>query len=75
MQDTTWKQPFLKVQVDAIKDAGYADIGWREVSSQAFGLPNPKCHIVLVAHAGSSPLVDCLLFSTVRVVCLAMSHA
>lgn len=61
----SWKQPFLKVQVDKLRDAGYVDIGWREVSSQAFSLPNPKCHVVLVAYAGSSPLVDSLLFSTV----------
>ena len=61
-----WKQPFLKVMLASILQAGYVDIGWREVSSAAFGLPNPKRHIILVAHVASCRLVDSLLFSTVR---------
>jgi hypothetical protein len=61
-----WAPPFLKVEADAMLAAGYTDVGWREVSSAAFGLPNPKCHIILVATAGPTALVDCCLFSTVR---------
>jgi hypothetical protein len=61
-----WAPPFLKVEADALLAAGYTDVGWREVSSEAFGLPNPKCHIMLVATAGPTTLVDSCLFSTVR---------
>ena len=32
----------------------------------AFGLPQAKGHIVLVVNAGPAPVVDSLLFSTVR---------
>jgi hypothetical protein len=51
--------------VDYLLASGYRDIGWREVSSEAFGLPNPKKHVLLVATDGLTALVDCCLFSTV----------
>jgi hypothetical protein len=35
------------------------------VSSEAFGVPNPKRHVILVATAKQQGLVDSLLFSTV----------
>jgi hypothetical protein len=57
--------PFLKADADALLRAGYQDIGWREVSSEVLGLPNPKHHIILVATASPTALVDCCLFSTV----------
>jgi hypothetical protein len=58
--------PFLKAEADSLLTAGYQDIGWRDVSSEAFGLPNPKHHVILVATAGPTAVVDCCLFSTVR---------
>jgi hypothetical protein len=61
-----WAPPFLKVELDALLAVGYDDIGWREVTTEAFGLPNPKSHVILVATAGPSSLVDSCLFSTVR---------
>jgi hypothetical protein len=61
-----WSQPFLKVEADALLAAGYKDLGWREVSTEAFGLPNPKHHIILIATEHTSATVDCCLFSTVR---------
>jgi hypothetical protein len=57
--------PFLKMEADALLAAGYRDVAWREVSSEAFGLPNPKRHIILMATDGLTALVDCCLFSTV----------
>jgi site-specific DNA-cytosine methylase len=57
--------PFLKMEVSALRAAGYRDVAWREVSSEAFGLPNPKKHIILMASDGLTALVDCCLFSTV----------
>jgi hypothetical protein len=62
-----WAPPFLKLEADALLAAGYQDVGWREVSTEAFGLPNPKSHIILIATAGPTALVDSCLFSTVRV--------
>jgi hypothetical protein len=64
MQDM-WNQPFLKVEADALLAAGYKDLGWRELSTEAFGLPNPKRHIILIATAQQSGIVDRCLFSTV----------
>jgi hypothetical protein len=61
-----WSQPFLKVEADALLAVGYRDLGWREVSTEAFGLPNPKHHIILIATEHTSATVDCCLFSTVR---------
>jgi site-specific DNA-cytosine methylase len=58
-------QPFLKVEADALLSAGYKDIGWREVSSAAFGVPNPKHHVILMATAKETGIVDSCLFSTV----------
>jgi hypothetical protein len=58
-------QPFLKLEADALLAAGYQDLGWREVSSEGFGVPNPKCHIFLVATAKQCGLVDSMLFSSV----------
>jgi hypothetical protein len=60
-----WETPFLKTEADYLLGAGYQDIGWREVATEAFGLPNPKKHIILVATDGLTALVDCCLFSTV----------
>lgn len=64
-----WMQPFLKMEADALLAAGYRDLGWREVSSEAFGVPNPKRHVILVATAKQQGLVDSLLFSTVCTSC------
>jgi site-specific DNA-cytosine methylase len=61
-----WMQPFLKVEADALINRGYQDVGWRQVSSEAFGVPNPKSHVILVATARQSGVVDSCLFSTVR---------
>jgi site-specific DNA-cytosine methylase len=61
-----WTQPFLKVEADALLAAGYDDVGWRQVTSEAFGVPNPKAHIILIATAGPTTVVDSCLFSTVR---------
>lgn len=60
-----WMQPFLKIEADTLLGAGYQDLGWREVSSEAFGEPNPKRHVVLVATARQCGVVDSCLFSTV----------
>jgi hypothetical protein len=60
-----WIPPFLKKEAEALIAAGYQDIGWREVCTEAFGLPNAKVHILLVATSATSALVDCCLFSTV----------
>jgi hypothetical protein len=68
LQDA-WLQPFLKVEADALLDAGYQDLGWREVSSEACGLPNPKHHNILVATEQRGLLIDSCLFSTVRLPC------
>lgn len=59
-------QPFLKLEADALLAAGYKDLGWRDVSSEAFGVPNPKNHVILMAAAKHYALVDSCLFSTVR---------
>jgi hypothetical protein len=64
VQDT-WMVPFLKVEADTLLAAGYLDLGWREISSEGFGVPNPKHHIIVVATAKQCGLVDCCLFSTV----------
>lgn len=58
-------QPFIKLEVDRLLSYGYTDIGWREVSSECFGVPNAKVHIILVATREQSGVVDALLFSTV----------
>jgi hypothetical protein len=58
--------PILKLEADALLAAGYQDIAWREVCSEAFGLPNPKTHVVLMATDKPSCTVDACLFSTVR---------
>jgi hypothetical protein len=42
------------------------DIGWREISSEAWGLPNPKHHSIVVATEQQGTMVDSCLFSTVR---------
>lgn len=60
-------QPFLKLEADALLHAGYRDLGWREVSSEASGDPNAKHHIILAATERPSGVVDSLLFSTVRI--------
>jgi hypothetical protein len=60
-----WLQPFLKVEADELLAAGYQTLGWRDVSSEACGLPNPKHHSILVATEQRSLLVDSCLFSTV----------
>jgi site-specific DNA-cytosine methylase len=65
-----WTQPFLKVEADALLAAGYDDVGWRQVTSEAFGVPNPKAHINLIATAGPTTVVDSCLFSTVRLTTL-----
>lgn len=59
-------QPFLKVEADKLLAAGYRDLGWREVSTEAFGVPNPKRHVILMATAKQCAIVDSCLFSTVR---------
>lgn len=59
-------QPFIKLEVDRVMEAGYNDWGYREISSQSFGDPNAKVHIVLVATQHQTGVVDSLLFSTVR---------
>jgi hypothetical protein len=61
-----WTQPFLKLEADALLAAGYDDVGWRQVTSEALGIPNPKAHIILIATAGPTTIVDSCLFSTVR---------
>lgn len=61
-----WRQPFLRLELDTVVKAGYREAGWREVKSSDFGVPNPKPHIVLVAHAGLGSVVGSCLFSTVR---------
>jgi site-specific DNA-cytosine methylase len=65
-------QPFLKMEADTLLAAGYQDMGWREVSSEAFGVPNPKRHVILVATAKQCGLVDSCLFSTVGHVVFAV---
>jgi hypothetical protein len=60
-----WMTPFLKMEAEALLAAGYLDIGWREVSTEAIDIPNAKVHIFLVSTSGTSALVDCCLFSTV----------
>jgi hypothetical protein len=65
-------QPFLKVEADALLSAGYKDIGWREVSSAAFGVPNPKHHVILMATAKETGVVDSCLFSTVGLLYFAV---
>lgn len=57
--------PFLKLEVERLLAAGYGDLGWREVCSEAWGVPNPKTHIVLVATNKQCGVVDGCLFSTV----------
>lgn len=64
--DGRWRQPFLRLELDALRAAGYREVAWREVSSQDFGLPNPKSHVMVVAHAGLGSLVGPTLFSSVR---------
>jgi site-specific DNA-cytosine methylase len=58
--------PFIKLEADALLTAGYQDLGWREVSSEALGVPNSKTHVILVATAKELGVVDACLFSTVR---------
>jgi hypothetical protein len=76
MQDM-WNQPFLKVEADALLAAGYKDLGWRELSTEAFGLPNPKRHIILIATAewhcrsmpvqhGMAPFRNCCFATELR---------
>ena len=61
-----WRQPFLRSELDELVRVGYREVGWREVSTADFGVPNPKKHIVLVAHSGLGSIVGHCLFSTVR---------
>lgn len=59
--------PFLHLLLEKLRVAGYRDIAWRHVSSAAFGVPNPKRHIAIVA-SGSGvgrPVARDILFSTV----------
>jgi hypothetical protein len=61
-----WLPPFLKMEADALLAIGYVDLGWREICSEAFGVPNPKTHVILMATSRQCGLVDSCLFSTVR---------
>ena len=56
----------MKLEADALRDAGYTELGWREVSTADLGVPNPKTHILLMASAMFGPVVDSCLFSSVR---------
>lgn len=60
-----WRQPFLRLELDALRAAGYSEVAWREVCTQDFGVPNPKNHVLVVANAGLGSLVGPTLFSSV----------
>lgn len=60
-----WTKPFLLSELEYLLQAGFGCVGWRVVNSEAFGVPNPKDHVYLVATATPGLLVDCVLFSTV----------
>lgn len=59
------QEPFLRVEVEKLMEAGYCYIAWREVSSACFGVPNSKGHIILVATEKEDLSADSVLFSTV----------
>lgn len=62
-----YRKPFMKVEIEVVLGCGWTDLGWRDVCAESFGLPNPKCHTVLVAtDARHKGLVDRMLFSRVR---------
>lgn len=64
----TFMEPFMHVLLQALRMTGYSDIAWRHVSSAAFGTPNPKSHIAVVASGPGvvRPMARDILFSTVR---------
>ena len=63
-----WRHPFLREELESLRAAGYRELGWRDVNTGDFGVPNMKPHVVLVAHAGLGSIVAHCLFSSVRII-------
>lgn len=63
-----YRQPFLRDEAEALRQAGYQELGWREICSSDAGVPHSKRHVYLVAAGGfgASAVVESCLFSSVR---------
>ena len=65
-KDSPFRQPFLRDEAEALRLAGYEELGWREICSADAGLPHKKPHVYLVASGSLGAVVDSCLFSSVR---------